>query len=711
MTVYNHNFVSTPKILNNSLVKLLINSKLRIIEIWYSQQFNPDVIKHYKIQDIPNLDRDWLKTNYLTPLLDLFIAFAKSGHPKYRDVYLDERIRYVPFHTLKQQDFYSTVISSEESSMINTLKLEGNLCEEFKSFWRELHSSLIDNKDRDSIHLLAVGDCLMNETRAFLSPACMRDNIDLNMRFLYFSASQNTELSSDQIISFLDKNPVDFISFSFFSYSGLPFYSILMNQANSFSWEESRKQVRSLIGFVNNFLTGIRNITETPFLIHNVGGLLINNEGGYFINQMRKHLPLLSPVSKSQKRILDLLNKEIADLVTNTRNAFLIDENAIVEVEGYRNCIRQVFPKYKFPSALFHTSHFGSYLVNSYITILKSYLDLHKTKVFFLDFDNTLWDGIMADGPVRQKKDYQILLKQVKEAGIILVAVSKNDPKNIRWEEMVLQPSDFVLLKINWNLKVQSIEEAANELNLGLDSFVLIDDNPVERELVKSQLPLVKTLDSLDPATWSSIKRMLNFPNTSDTEESRKRTEMYRGQAKRQNVLNKNYDYPSMMSMLQLKAKFCLAQKQNLNRIFELLNRTNQFNTTTIRYSKSEIRNLFQSKSHRIYITELADKFSDLGIVGLVIIEQKADTSIFDSFIMSCRAMGFGLEQLMLRLVLESDKNSNKFIGRFIPTDRNTPAKDLFSGNGFQPLSSNEWFLEDPNSWPEKPPWFTISIK
>lgn len=275
---------------------------------------------------------------------------------------------------------------------------------------------------------------------------------------------------------------------------------------------------------------------------------------------------------------------------------------------------------------------------------------------------------------------------------------------------MVLQPSDFVLLKINWNLKVQSIEETATDLNLGLDSFVFIDDNPVERELVKTNLPAVKVLDALSAETWLSIERMLNFSNTSDTDEAQKRTDMYRGQMDRKEVLNKDYDYPAMMSTLELKATFGLAKKKNLSRLNELVNRTNQFNTTTIRYSKTELQDLFENDNYRIYITELSDKFSDLGIVGAVIIERKEDTAIFNSFIMSCRAMGFGLEQLMLRLVLDTEKKAKKYVGRFFSTDRNDPAKDLYSRNGFQFLSDEEWKLEDKNAFPDRPPWFDTKL-
>ena len=327
-----------------------------------------------------------------------------------------------------------------------------------------------------------------------------------------------------------------------------------------------------------------------------------------------------------------------------------------------------------------------------------------------VDFDNTLWDGVMANGPVKQRKDIQTLLKKIKSAGILLVAISKNDPKNIRWNEMLLQKSDFIILKINWNMKIKNIQEVAEELNLGFDTFTFIDDNPVERDLVKNSFPTVQILDANDPETWKSVERILQFPNTNDTEEAKKRTEMYHSQLKRSTILkNKYYNYTSMMKMLNLKVRFGLAKKKNLDRITELVSRTNQFNTTAIRYSKSNILNLMKSESHKIYVFELADKFGDLGIVGTIIIKKIEDKLIFESFIMSCRAMGFGLERLMLKLVLQEEQEGiKKFIGRFIKTDKNTPAKDIFSSNGFDYLSETEWINTEINKWPKEQEWFSL---
>jgi FkbH-like protein len=334
-----------------------------------------------------------------------------------------------------------------------------------------------------------------------------------------------------------------------------------------------------------------------------------------------------------------------------------------------------------------------------------------KAKVLAVDLDNTLWDGVMADGPVRHHHDRQLQLRRAREAGMLLVAVSKNDPANIRWDEMELTPDDFVLHKISWDVKPHSIKAAADQLNLGLDSFVLIDDNPAERELVRTQLPAVTTLDALDPHTWRSAERVLRFANTTNTEEARKRTAMYREQALRREALSAEFDYPQMMAALQLKVRFSRAMPGDMERITELVQRTNQFNTTTIRYTKQQLTAMRESSSHRIYVAELSDKFGSLGLVAVVVVARSGADATIESFVMSCRAMGFQLEHLIIALLLEAEADAHRFIGRFVATDRNTPAMNLFSSCAFHEQSDATFAWQRGETEPPRPAWFAVSSR
>ena len=248
----------------------------------------------------------------------------------------------------------------------------------------------------------------------------------------------------------------------------------------------------------------------------------------------------------------------------------------------------------------------------------------------------------------------------------------------------------------------------AHQLDLAPDSFVLIDDNPVERELVTKQLPDVTALDPADPQTWAYLELMLSFPNTGMTAEASRRTDMYREAAARRDALSGDLDFAGMMESLNLRVEFGPATKKHLNRVEELVQRTNQFNTTTIRRSRSELQELMDSADHEVYAGTLSDKFGSMGIVGIVIVSTLGEDLTFDSVIMSCRAMGFGFESVLVRGPLESS-NARRAIGRIVPTERNGPCASVFNDAGFSQLGAHEWVLDLAQGIPDAPPWLTVS--
>jgi FkbH-like protein len=221
----------------------------------------------------------------------------------------------------------------------------------------------------------------------------------------------------------------------------------------------------------------------------------------------------------------------------------------------------------------------------------------------------------------------------------------------------------------------------------------------------------VTTLDALDPHTWRSAERVLRFANTTNTDEARKRTAMYREQALRREALSAEFDYPQMMAALELKVRFSRALPADMERVTELVQRTNQFNTTTIRYTKLQLTAMLESSSHRIYVAELSDKFGSLGLVAVAIVARCGEDATIESFVMSCRAMGFQLEHLVVALLLEAEADARRFIGRFVATDRNTPAMNLFSSCGFLAQSDGTFALKRGDAEPRRPGWFTVAAR
>ena len=676
-----------------------------LIDAWATTQLDPDRLARYEVEGIGGADgeRDSLVAGFVAPLLDLLIGYIRTGASRYRDVYLDERLRYAPFRAAPatRLAFFREVLPPDEAALLRSLPASSSLRRGVRRLLAELHEPLLATPDGPTVRVLGIGDCLLNELRVFLPARCRRAGVNVDVRSLYFSAVENRAVDLTEVLRFLEREPMDLIAVSFLTYAGIPAYRALLNEAGKLTPREADDRVTAILQTMRDWVQALRAHTDIPLLIHDASGLPLS--------RWRRRLPVVPPLSGARRRVLDLLNEAIRELVQHTRNALLIDEAAVARAHGHRSCEQPVVSRRLTRRAFFHTARFGEYLSEPYTEVIRSYERLRKAKVLLVDFDGTLWDGVMADGAVRHHRERQELLRRLKDAGILLVAVSKNDPTSIRWTEMALQPSDFVLQKISWRLKVAAIQEAAQELDLGLDSFVLVDDSPVERELARSQLPEVVALDSLDPFTWRSLERMLQFPNTRETEEARTRTQMYQQSAARRAALAQTFDYPTMMAGLELKATFGVARKEDLDRVAELIQRTNQFNTTTIRYSRQELAAFLESESHRVYVATLADKFGALGLVAAAIIERRDSDAVFNAFVMSCRAMGFQLERLVTRAVLDAEGNAGRFIGRFVLTDRNTPAMSLFRDCGFREVGPNEWLLDRSMPWPDRPAWLTLT--
>jgi FkbH-like protein len=678
----------------------LRRSKDEVLEEWYRSQFAESFVHQFGIVGVP--DRPTLEHGFLSPLFELLAAVVVSNDRSSREVYIDERLRYAPHQAGPdvRRAFFAEVLPRDEAALAEAVRAED--VDALMAIVGSIHHPLYRSPDGDKLRLLAVGDCLLGELRVFLPSRASDFGITLDVRCLYFSAVEGQSISTAQVIRFVEEAAPHAIAFSFLTYAGLPMYSGLIRDADRLSREELGLRVDSLTGVIRKFLADIREKTDATFLVHNASGLPLT--------RVRKHLPLPA-LSRRKRLVVERMNLALRELCENSPNTILLDEYAVAARHGHRRCAESVIPRSIRAGAFFHTSRFGEYLTEPYIEVLRAYRDLSKAKVLFVDFDNTLWKGVMADGPVSHYLDRQSLLRALRDAGMLLVALSKNDPANVRWNEMTLTPDDFVLHKINWDLKAQSIASAAHELDLGVDSFVLIDDNPVERELVHTELPGVRILDSTDPFTWRSLHHLLAFPNTRATEEARSRTEMYRAQAQRREAQSRAFDYPAMMAALRLHASFGRARKSDVDRVTELIQRTNQFNTTTIRRSKAEVQHLLESPAHAVYVAELADKFGTLGLVGVVVIERAARVATFDSFVMSCRAMGFGLERLMLRSAVDAESGADRFVGRFVATDRNTPAASLYADSVFTQQDATSWTLEADSPRPPLPEWIRLEAR
>lgn len=319
-------------------------------------------------------------------------------------------------------------------------------------------------------------------------------------------------------------------------------------------------------------------------------------------------------------------------------------------------------------------------------------------KVLVLDCDNTLWKGVVGeDGVVgleigQREAELQRFALEKKRAGVLLCLASKNSESDVldvfrQRADMVLRLDDIVATQIHWQPKSESLRALARELNLGLDSFAFVDDNPVECAEVGAACPEVLVLglrDDEDPASF--LRQVWPLDVLVVTEEDRQRSDMIRESLARERVARSSTDMAAFIAALELRIEVAPAAPAQLARVAQLTQRTNQFNFTTRRRSEAEIAQLAQ-QGYECLAVEVRDRFGDYGLVGVVIFAALERALVVDTFLLSCRVLARGVEHAVLRelgrLALERGKPGIEM--RFVPSQRNQPARrflDSLSAQG-----------------------------
>ena len=323
-------------------------------------------------------------------------------------------------------------------------------------------------------------------------------------------------------------------------------------------------------------------------------------------------------------------------------------------------------------------------------------------KAVILDLDNTLWHGVVGDDGVdgilmgtenatgEQHRELQTYLRNLTTLGAILAVNSKNEMENavagLEHPDSILPPDKFASIKANWNPKSANMEELADDLNLGIDSFVFVDDNPAEREIINQQIPSVECVpfDNVGQVP-ARMDRGGYFEVTSYTEDDAKRAEMYRQNAQRKSAERNFVDYDAYLASLDMVADDVDFADEYMARIAQLTNKTNQFNLTTRRFTEDDMRGFRDDGAHVCLATKLADKFGDNGLVSIVVGEEQGNALDVTLWLMSCRVMKRGLEDHMLnRLFAAAEQRGlEKVVGHYLPTAKNKMVKDLYRDYGF----------------------------
>ncbi len=341
-------------------------------------------------------------------------------------------------------------------------------------------------------------------------------------------------------------------------------------------------------------------------------------------------------------------------------------------------------------------------LANELMSYLKPICSLNR-KCIVLDLDNTLWggivgedgfDGIELDHTPNGKAyiQFQKELLSLWNQGIILAINSKNNFNDAikvinEHPNMILREKNFASIQINWDDKAVNLKKIADEINIGLNSMVFFDDDKLNQERIKQEFPEVLTLDlPNDPSQYVPILQELNdFNVLQRTVEDKKRGEMYSQQRERQNLKQNISNIEDFLKELDIKVKIKNSNDFLIPRISQLTLKTNQFNLTTRRYQEEEIRKISNDRNFSVGCAQVLDKFGDNGITGVYIVKKNENFWLLDTFLLSCRIMGRGIENAMLSQILKDAKSKGikEIKAEFIPTEKNKPAENFLSNYGF----------------------------
>lgn len=459
------------------------------------------------------------------------------------------------------------------------------------------------------------------------------------------------------------------------------------------SVEERRAAMESGLSAIQSLLDTLTERTAALVLFNN---MVVPQHPALGIADWRDDL--------GQSEMFAHINARLAEVARSRyKNVYIVDEDRVQARSGKAEATD---PRLWLTARMAWSEKTLSGLAREYIRYLKPHHALSR-KCIVLDMDNTLWGGVIGedgvdgiqlgpDAPGSAFVAFQRELERLWRRGILLALSSKNNQDDVapvfeHHSHMVLKPSHFAAQRINWLPKAQNIREIAQELNIGLDSLVFLDDNPVERAKVRAELPQVLTPElPTDPAYYRQALLDLDvFETLVVTEEDRHRNRLYADQKARRDfesqLTTASGSLEDYLTLLDMVVEIEPVNPGSLPRVAQLTNKTNQFNLTTRRYSEARIDEMM-ARGCEAYTTRVTDRFGDNGIVGVAIIGPGTQFGWeIDTLLLSCRVMGRGIETALLAFLADRvrEQGGTSICGWFLPTAKNSPVKDLYQQHAF----------------------------
>ncbi len=426
---------------------------------------------------------------------------------------------------------------------------------------------------------------------------------------------------------------------------------------------------------------------------------------------------LLSWGREGSAHHLARMNLRLSDALAGAADVFMLDSQSWIDAsDGARDSKSWFLTKSPFTEKVFKAA------ARDVKSALRTVSGLNR-KLVVVDLDDTMWGGIVGDDGWENLRlgghdhigeayvEFQRALMTLVRRGIAVAVVSKND-EAVALEaiashpEMVIRSDDLAGWRINWKDKAQNIADLVKELNLGLQSTVFIDDNPAERGRVREALPEVLVPEwPTDPSRFADALRQLDcFDRAAITSEDRKRTQMYVQERARRGSLDIGSSPEEWLASLGVHVRVDPLSASNIKRVVQLLNKTNQLNLRTRRCTEQELTQWLEGDKNRdLVAVTVADRFGDVGLTGIVSWEQIGPTLEIVDYVLSCRAMGRQVEQLMVHIAVEAASRAKceTVIAQLIPTAKNRPCLEFWQNSGFSDNGQNVFQWKTDRSYPK----------
>jgi len=480
----------------------------------------------------------------------------------------------------------------------------------------------------------------------------------------------------------------------------------LVTRFLSLSSQQVNTEMERVLTTVSEFITALRQHTNVPIFVNN------------FLLPRYLTLGILDAQSDSyQTHTILKLNMELFQRLHQVRDVYIVDYMSLMARIGAEHGLDERYWQIgRAPIGRNALVPFGQ-------EYGKFFRALHgKTrKCLVIDCDNILWGGVIGEdgmegiqlGATYPGLCYQTFQREIlnlHDRGVILVLCSKNNEADVLevlriHPEMVLREKNFSTWQINWDDKVTNLIRIAQDLNIGLDSLVFVDDSQFECGLVREQLPQVAVLQlSSEPSTFrAKLNAKAYFDTLIFSAEDKERNRMYRDQAKCKQLCVSASSLEDYLLKLEMVAEIGLADEMFISRISQLTQKTNQFNLTMRRYTEGDIRAFVESPETDVFYLKLRDRISEIGLIGVAIIKYSNKQAEIDTFLLSCRAIGRGVEEALMTHVLNSAKarGCSHVLGHYLVTKKNQQVANFYGCQSFRLVIENilgsdwELLLED----------------